>query len=196
MSKFFVHEKGICESNTIGEGTRIWAFSHVQSNVTIGSGCNLGEHVFVESGVQIGNGCTIKNGVAIWNQVTLEDDVFVGPYVVFTNDITPRAFIKRGVAFYRPVTIGKGATLGANSTIVCGYNVGKYALVGAGAVVVSDIPDHGLVVGNPGRVIGRVCFCGSRLDPKDYCSACQLPLQENSPDKAKDAVLALARAAG
>ena len=179
-TNFFVHDRGICESDDIGEGTRIWAFSHVMKGARVGTKCNLGEHVFVENRAVIGDGCTIKNGVAIWNLVVLEADVFVGPYVVFTNDDKPRSFIKRDESFFFGTRIKRGATLGANATIVCGVTVGEYAMVGAGAVVTQNIPPHTLVVGNPARPVGRICFCGERLSKDDFCSACQKPLSKNS----------------
>ena len=179
---FFVHPSAICDSPNIGKGTRIWAFSHVLKEARIGDRCNLGEHVFVENGVVIGDGCTIKNGVALWDQITLEEDVFVGPYVVFTNDLRPRAFLKRGNLFYLPTIIKRGATLGANSTIVCGVTVGEYAMVGAGTVVTKDVPPHTLVVGNPMRALGKICFCGEKLSARGACPECNLPLEKNSPD--------------
>ncbi|MCB0403420.1 MAG: N-acetyltransferase [Bdellovibrionales bacterium] len=161
---FFVHEKAICESQKIGEGTRIWGFSHVLPGAVIGKGCNLGEHVFVENHVSIGNGCTIKNGVSLWDKVTLEDDVFVGPHAVFTNDMNPRAFSKKGQAGFLPTHVCRGATIGANATIVCGVTIGEYAFVGAGAVVTRDVAPYTLVVGNPARAIGKVDKSGNRLD--------------------------------
>jgi UDP-2-acetamido-3-amino-2,3-dideoxy-glucuronate N-acetyltransferase len=176
---FFVHELAICDSRQIGAGTRIWAFSHVLREAKIGSHCNVGEHVFIENKVTIGDRCTIKNGVAVWDLVTLEDGVFVGPNAVFTNDLRPRAFLRRPEVFL-PTRLQRGATIGANATIVCGTTIGQYAFVGAGAVVVRDVPPHALVVGNPARVIGRVCFCGATLDPHDYCGECELPLAANS----------------
>lgn len=175
-TEFFVHEKALCESSKVGKGTRIWAFAHVLPEASIGENCNIGEGVFIENRVIIGNGCTIKNGVSLWDCVTLEDDVFVGPNAVFTNDFTPRAFIKRGISLYRPTLVRRGATLGANATLICGHTIGEYAMVGAGCVVSKDVPPHALVVGNPMRVIGRVCFCGFRLDADGYCrlnSSCQ-----------------------
>jgi UDP-2-acetamido-3-amino-2,3-dideoxy-glucuronate N-acetyltransferase len=177
---YFVHSLAVCDSQTIGTNTRIWAFSHVLGGAKIGSHCNLGEHVFVENKVVIGDHCTIKNGVAVWDYVTLEAGVFIGPYVVFTNDLRPRAFIRRPTSDFLPTRIKRGATIGANATLVCGNTVGEYALVGAGAVVVRDVPPHSLVVGNPGRIIGRVCFCGANLNHRDYCAACSLPLAANS----------------
>jgi acetyltransferase-like isoleucine patch superfamily enzyme len=180
---FFVHPQALCDSDRVGQGTRIWAFSHVLAQARIGRDCNLGEHVFVENDVRIGDGCTIKNGVAIWDRVVLEDHVFVGPNAVFTNDLRPRAFIKRGAELFLPTIVCQGATIGANATIVCGITIGAFAMIGAGAVVTRDVPAHTLVAGNPARPLGRICFCGTRLDPQDSCSACGLPLARNSLQK-------------
>lgn len=177
---FFVHERAVCESQDIGPGTRVWGMSHVLAGAKIGSGCNIGEHVFVENKVVIGNGCTIKNGVAVWDCVTLEDGVFVGPYAVFTNDLRPRAFLKRGGTHFLPTKLQRGSTIGANAVIVCGVTVGEYAMVAAGAVVNRDVPAHTLVAGNPARPIGRICFCGERLTPQDFCNPCGKKLADNS----------------
>lgn len=179
-SSFFVHDKALCDSTQVGEGTRIWGFSHVLKQAVIGKNCNIGEHVFIENKVVIGNGCTIKNGISIWDKITLEDHVFLGPYVVFTNDLRPRAFIKHGIEKYLPTVLKRGCTVGANTTIICGVTIGEYAMVGAGSVVTRDVVPHGLVVGNPARMIGRVCYCGAKLNPRDLCSDCKKPLSENS----------------
>jgi acetyltransferase-like isoleucine patch superfamily enzyme len=182
---YFVHEKGWCESSQIGEGTRVWAFSHIMSGAKIGNHCNVGEQVFIENKVVIGNHCTIKNGVAIWDEVTLQDGVFVGPNAVFTNDLRPRAFLKRGSQFYLPTLLKEGCTLGANVTIVCGVTIGEFAMVGAGSVVTRDVAPFTLVAGNPAKEIGRICFCGERLNPRDYCNFCQKLLSENSVPQTK-----------
>jgi acetyltransferase-like isoleucine patch superfamily enzyme len=157
----FIHPAALVESDQIGSGTRIWAFAHVMPGVTIGRGCNVGDHSFVESGVTIGDDAVIKNGVSIWDGVTIEDRVFVGPNAAFTNDLVPRAKAHRDA--WDPTLVREGASIGANATIVCGHTIGRYALVGAGTVVTRDVPDFGLVVGNPGRLIGFVCRCGQRL---------------------------------
>jgi acetyltransferase-like isoleucine patch superfamily enzyme len=180
IESVFVHEKALCESLNIGHGSRVWAFSHVLPGAGIGRNCNIGEHVFIENKVVIGNGCTIKNGVAIWDKITLEDHVFVGPNVVFTNDLRPRAFIKRGLDQYLPTVLKQGCTIGANATLVCGIIVGEYAMVGAGSVVTKDVPSHTLVLGNPARIVERVCYCGTRLDLRDQCPECKKSLRENS----------------
>jgi acetyltransferase-like isoleucine patch superfamily enzyme len=127
----------------------------------IGEHCNLGEHVFVESGAKIGNGVTVKNGISVWDGVELGNDVFVGPAVVFTNDLRPRAFIKRGKESFLPTKVGIGATLGAGVVVVCGVTIGEYAFVAAGAVVTKDIPPYGYVRGNPARLVGSTCKCAS-----------------------------------
>lgn len=180
-----VHERAICESVDVGQGTRLWAFSHVMAGARVGSDCNIGEHVFIENGATIGDRCTIKNGVAVWTAVSLENDVFVGPYAVFTNDLRPRAFLKRPLSDFLPTRVGEGASIGANSTIVCGVTIGRFSLVAAGAIVTRDVPSHSLVAGNPARVMGRVCYCGSRLLAKDTCPECHLSLSVNSLEQVR-----------
>ncbi len=179
----FVHEKAICETKDVGEGTRIWGFSHVMPEARIGKFCTLGEHVFVENKVWIGDGCTIKNGVAIWESVTLEDDVFIGPFAVFTNDLKPRAFLKRRNSSFLHTVIKRGATIGANATIRCGVTIGEFAMIGAGSMVTKDVAPHTLVVGNPAKTLSKVCFCGERLTASDLCKLCDLKLSENSIEK-------------
>ncbi|MDG6399533.1 WxcM-like domain-containing protein [Pseudomonas quasicaspiana] len=151
---FFVHERAICESSTIGSGSRIWAFAHVLPNAKIGNDCNICDHVFVENDVIIGSRVTLKCGVQVWDGITIEDDVFVGPNVTFTNDIFPRS--KVYPAEFARTIIRKGASLGANSTILPGITIGSSAMVGAGAVVTKSIPPNAIVVGNPAKIIGYV----------------------------------------
>ena len=149
---FFVHDKALCESPNIGEGTRIWAFAHVLPGARIGAGCNVCDHVFIENDVSIGDDVTIKCGVQIWDGVTLEDGVFVGPNATFTNDISPRSKVRPG-AFLR-TTVEHGASVGANATILPGLRIGRNAMVGAGAVVTRSVPPDAIVAGNPARIIG------------------------------------------
>jgi UDP-2-acetamido-3-amino-2,3-dideoxy-glucuronate N-acetyltransferase len=151
---FFVHERAICESQTIGAGSRIWAFAHVLPNANIGEDCNICDHVFVENDVVIGSRVTLKCGVQVWDGITIEDDVFVGPNVTFTNDIFPRSKVYP-TEFARTI-IRKGASLGANSTILPGITIGTSAMVGAGSVVTKSVPPNAIVVGNPAKIIGYV----------------------------------------
>jgi acetyltransferase-like isoleucine patch superfamily enzyme len=168
-NKAFIHERALCESEDVGARTRVWAFAHVMKDARIGTDCNIGGHAFVESGAVVGDGVTIKNGVAIWEGVTIGDDVFVGPYAVFTNDPDPRSAFKKSREEFLPTLVENGATIGANSTIMCGIVVGEAAFVGAGAVVVRDVPAHAVVVGNPADSIGSMCTCGKRLNEKHVC---------------------------
>lgn len=147
---------------TIGRGTRIWHYCHVMSGARIGERCSLGQNVFVARDVVIGDNAKIQNNVSLYEGVVLEDDVFCGPSVVFTNVINPRSHVSRKDQYQRTL-VGKGASIGANATILCGHTIGQYAFVGAGAVVTRDVPDFALVVGNPGRVRGWMCHCGVKL---------------------------------
>jgi UDP-2-acetamido-3-amino-2,3-dideoxy-glucuronate N-acetyltransferase len=156
----------------IGDGTHIWHFSHVMKNCRIGVNCNLGQNVHVASGVQIGNNVKIQNNVSLYTGVELEDDVFCGPSMVFTNVINPRSHVNRKNE-YRRTLIRRGASLGANSTIVCGTTVGEYAFVGAGAVVTRDVPDYALVTGCPARQTGWMCRCGVKLELWQGYAECQ-----------------------
>jgi len=162
MEKYFVHEKALCESDKIGQNTRIWAFSHVMKDVVIGTDCNLGDCSFVESGVTIGDRVTIKNGVSVWNGVEIEDDVFLGPNCVLTNDLLPRSKVYHNENI--KTILKKGASVGANATIICGTTVGEYSLVGAGAVVTKNVNPHSLVVGNPARHKYYVSILGEKLN--------------------------------
>jgi len=170
--QFFVHPSSYVDDGaTIGKGTKIWHFSHIMSNTSIGENCNIGQNVVAGPDVTIGNGCKIQNNVSLYKGVTLEDDVFCGPSMVFTNVFNPRAHIKR-MDEARPTLVKRGASLGANCTVVCGITVGCYAFVGAGAVVTKDIPDHALVYGNPATVRGWVCECGEKLSSDLTCAGC------------------------
>ena len=166
----FVHPQALCETSAVGPRTRVWAFAHVLGGATIGSDCNICDHAFVEGRVRVGDRVTVKNGVQLYDGVTVEDDVFLGPNCIFTNDLTPRAAIKKSTESLSSTLVRRGATIGANATIVCGVTVGEHAFVGAGAVVTRSIPAHALVVGNPARSLGWVCRCGSRLDRTLSCS--------------------------
>jgi UDP-2-acetamido-3-amino-2,3-dideoxy-glucuronate N-acetyltransferase len=150
----FVHPQGICESTQVGDGTRIWAFTHVLPGARIGTDCNLCDHVFVENDVVIGDRVTIKSGVQLWDGVRLEDDVFVGPNATFTNDLFPRS--KRYPEHFAESRVCRGASVGANATILPGVMIGQRAMVGAGAVVTHDVPPNAIVVGNPARIVGYV----------------------------------------
>ena len=168
------HPTALVESDDIGEGTNVWAYAHVMKGARVGAHCNIGDHAFVESGAVVGDEVTIKNGVAVWQYVTVENRVFLGPNCSLTNDNRPRS--KRD---WTPVatTIREGATIGANATIVCGCHVGRYAFIGAGAVVTRPVPDHAVVLGNPGRVRGYVCECCQPLAGSGRglaCKACGL----------------------
>lgn len=168
----YVHPRGLCESRTVGPDTRIWAFAHVMDGAIIGAGCNICDHAFIESGAVIGNRVTVKNAVLVWDRVRIEDDVFLGPNVVFTNDLRPRAHVKRRREDFLPTRVRRGATIGAGATVVCGVTIGEHAFIAAGAVVIADLPAHALAVGNPARQIGWVCQCGERLTSDLDCPAC------------------------
>lgn len=161
--KYFAHESAyVDEGCSIGEGTKIWHFSHVMSNCTIGNACNIGQNVVISPEVILGNNVKIQNNVSIYTGVTCDDDVFLGPSCVFTNITNPRSAINRR-GQYAKTHVGKGASIGANATIVCGHDIGKYAFVGAGAVVTKNIEDYALVVGNPSKQIGWISEYGHRL---------------------------------
>lgn len=160
--KYFVHPSAICESENIGKDTRIWAFVHILKGAEIGEDCNLCDYTFVENDVVIGNRVTVKNGISIWDGITIEDDVFLGPHCVLTNDLYPRskAYHSENVK----TLFKQGATIGANATIVCGNTLGRYCMVGAGAVVTKDVPDFALVIGNPAKFKHWVGKTGERLE--------------------------------
>lgn len=165
-----VHPKGLCESDQVGARTRVWAFAHVLPGARIGADCNICDHVFVEGGVVIGDRVTVKNAVLLFDGVTVGDEVFLGPNMVFTNDLRPRVGVRSGSGHLLPTVVRPGATVGANATIVCGTTIGERAFVAAGAVVVRDVPPHALVAGSPARQVGWVCWCGLRLGADLGCS--------------------------
>jgi UDP-2-acetamido-3-amino-2,3-dideoxy-glucuronate N-acetyltransferase len=171
----FIHESAYVDDGArIGAGTKVWHFCHVMPGAVIGERCSLGQNVVVMNGTKIGDNVKIQNNVSIYEGVELEDDVFCGPSMVFTNVINPRSAVSRKDE-YRRTLVRRGATIGANATIVCGVTLGAYAFVGAGAVVTKDVPDYALVAGVPATVIGAVCACGVRLPNGDgalACSAC------------------------
>jgi len=165
----FVHGTALVESDRVGPGTRIWAFVHVLKGAEIGRDCNIGDHCYIEGGVNIGDEVVIKNGVSIWTGVTIEDRAFIGPNVAFTNDTVPRAKVFRDE--YERMLVREGASIGANATLLSGITVGRYALIGAGSLLAHDVPDFGLVYGNPARQHGWVCRCGKQLEFDDSSSA-------------------------
>lgn len=163
-NNFFAHETAIIDDNcTIGEGTKIWHFSHIMSGCTIGEHCNIGQNVVISPEVVLGNNVKIQNNVSVYTGVTCEDDVFLGPSMVFTNVTNPRSAINRKNQ-YAKTHVGHGATIGANATVVCGHDIGHFAFIGAGAVVTKSIPDYALVVGNPSKQIGWMSEYGHRLN--------------------------------
>lgn len=170
---FFVHESSYIDDDVeIGEGTKVWFFCHIQKGARIGKNCSLGQNVNISNNVKIGNGVKIQNNVAVYEGVEIEDDVFCGPSCVFTNDLTPRAKYPKGHENYKKTVIKHGASIGANATVVCGHTVGEWALIGAGAVVASDVPSHALMLGVPAVRKGWVCECGELLKDGFTCSKC------------------------
>jgi len=175
-----IHESAYVEDAKIGEGTNIWHFAHVRKGAKIGKNCNIGKDVYIDTNVEMGDNCKIQNFATVYQGVKLGNNVFVGPHVCFTNDMYPRALIWNEEKLEKTL-VKDGASIGANSTIVAGITIGKYAMVGAGSVVTKDVPDHGLVFGNPARLKGFVCECGSKLTKKAekknlvllYCSRCK-----------------------
>lgn len=185
MSNYFVHESAyVDEGAIIGNGTKIWHFCHIMSGAQIGEDCVLGQNVFVGGRAKIGNKVHIQNNVSIYDLVTLEDGVFCGPSMVFTNVINPRSEIRRSIDEYLPTLVKRGATIGANATIVCGHTIGQYAFVGAGSVVTKDIPDYAMVYGNAARIAGWMCECGEKLifdsdNGTTKCKKCDRQYEKN-----------------
>lgn len=173
MSGFFVHETSVIDENVqIGEGTKIWHFCHVQTGAKIGENCSLGQNVNISNNVRIGKGVKIQNNVSVYEGVELEDYVFCGPSCVFTNDLTPRAKYPKGNRGYRKTLVKEGVSIGANATIVCGNTIGKWAMIGAGAVIAADVPAYALMIGVPARRTGWVCECGEQLSKEYICCNC------------------------
>jgi UDP-2-acetamido-3-amino-2,3-dideoxy-glucuronate N-acetyltransferase len=169
MTNYFKHDNALVHPDAkIGEGTRIWAFANVLAGANIGTHCNICDGCFIEKGGVLGNHVTLKNHVAIWDGITLEDDVFVGAGTAFINDRNPRSN-RRGAWTLEKITVKKGATIGANSTIMCGITIGEYALIGAGSVVTKDVLPFTIVVGNPARFAGYACRCGKKLNHALHC---------------------------
>jgi UDP-2-acetamido-3-amino-2,3-dideoxy-glucuronate N-acetyltransferase len=172
MAPEFVHATAIVESDTVGSGTRVWAYAHILPGVQIGTHCNIGDHAFVESGARIGNNVTIKNHVCIWEGVTIEDDCFLGPHAVFTNDQFPRsprmseaaARYEKKQDWLKHTIVERGCSIGANATILPGIRLGAYAMIAAGATVTHDVPPHALMMGTPARQVGVVCRCGRKIE--------------------------------
>ena len=163
MAAYTVHPSSFVDDGCeIGDGTKIWHFCHIMPRARIGRNCNIGQNVVVSPDVVVGNNVKIQNNVSLYTGVILEDDVFCGPSMVFTNVVNPRSHVSRKDE-YRQTLVKRGASIGANTTIVCGHTIGRYAFIGAGAVVTKDVPDYALIVGNPGRVSGWMCACGIKL---------------------------------
>jgi UDP-2-acetamido-3-amino-2,3-dideoxy-glucuronate N-acetyltransferase len=161
---YFVHESSyVDEPCEIGEGTKIWHFCHIMKGSRIGRDCNIGQNVVISPAVVLGDNVKIQNNVSVYTGVELEDDVFCGPSMVFTNVVNPRSHVSRKDE-YRRTLVRRGASIGANATIVCGHTIGRYAFIGAGAVVTKDVPDFALVLGNPARISGWICMCGVKLE--------------------------------
>lgn len=181
MSNYFVHESSYIDENVeIGEGTKIWYFSHVQSGTKIGKNCNLGQNVNIGNNVTIGNYVKIQNNVSVYEGVTLEDYAFCGPSCVFTNDMTPRCKYPKGNTQYHPTVVKYGASIGANATIVCGHDIGRHALIASGAVVTKNVPNHAVMAGVPAKRINWICECGTLLGDKLCCPDCNRTYVESS----------------
>lgn len=174
---YFVHPSSFLDDDVeIGEGTKVWHFCHIMKRARIGRNCKIGQNVFIDRDVQIGNNVKIQNNVSVYRGVTLEDNVFCGPSMVFTNVINPRSLYPRDIGEYRRTLVKKGATIGANATILCGVTIGTSTFIGAGSVITKDIPSHALVYGNPADIKGWMCECGEKLEfegSKIQCKKCK-----------------------
>jgi len=176
MAAFFVHESSYVDDGAeIGEGTKIWHFSHIMAPSHIGKNCNIGQNVVISPDCVVGNNVKIQNNVSVYTGVTIEDDAFLGPSMVFTNVFNPRSHVNRKHEF-RPTLVKRGASIGANATIICGVTLGIYCFIGAGSVVTKDVPDYGLCYGNPARLHGWMCQCGAQLrrlkENRYFCPVC------------------------
>lgn len=190
MSDVFIHPLAVVDEGAkIGDGTRIWHFAHVRGTATIGKGCNIGKDVYIDADVVIGNNVKIQNGVSVYHGVTIEDDVFCGPHMTFTNDLYPRAFGDSWDVF--ETRVKKGASIGAHATIICNTTLGEYCMIGSGAVVTHDVPANGLVMGNPAKLVGFVCKCGQPLSEEVSqndesitmrCSKCDTQIELSKSD--------------
>jgi UDP-2-acetamido-3-amino-2,3-dideoxy-glucuronate N-acetyltransferase len=175
----FIHESSYADEGCrIGPGTKVWHFSHIMAGAVIGARCSIGQNVNVGGRAVIGNGVKIQNNVSIYDDVVIEDDVFCGPSCVFTNVINPRAFVERKNEYLK-TTVKRGASIGANATVVCGVTLGEYCFVGAGSVVTRDVPPYAMVYGNPARVRGWMCRCGVKLDAALACPSCGAAYSES-----------------
>lgn len=183
---YFIHESSYVDRDVeIGEGTKIWHFCHIQSGAKIGKNCNIGQNVNISNFVCIGNGVKIQNNVSVYRGVTIEDNVFLGPSCVFTNDLTPRAEFPKGVNGYKETVVRKGATIGANATIVCGHELGECCMVAAGSVVTKDVLPYALVMGAPAQQAGWVCKCGQRLNAELRCISCGNSYKKTKEDASR-----------
>jgi len=181
--EYFVHESSyVDEPCEIGKGTKIWHFSHIMINSKIGKNCNIGQNVVVSPDVILGDNVKIQNNVSVYTGVICEDDVFLGPSMVFTNVVNPRSHVIRKDE-YKQTLMKQGSSVGANAVIICGNNIGRYSFIGAGAVVTKNVPDYALVVGNPAKIVGWMCECGIKLDFNDKtecsCKACGKNYENN-----------------
>ena len=186
MEDYFVHESSyVDEGVSIGSGTKIWHFCHIQKGARLGENCTLGQNVNISNNVKIGNYVKIQNNVSVYEGVELEDYVFCGPSMVFTNDLTPRSKYPKSSEGYKKTLVKHGATIGANATIVSGITIGRWAMIAAGAVVTKDVPDYALMAGIPARLIGWVCECGNPLKERLKCRECgrEYKLEEGSLSK-------------
>ncbi len=183
----FIHPTSIIDENVrIGDGTKIWCFCHVQSGAIIGERCTVGQNVNISNNVRIGNGVKIQNNVSVYEGVELEDDVFCGPSCVFTNDLVPRAKYPKGKDNYKKTVVRTGASIGANATVICGHTIGKWAMIGAGAVVAKDVPAHAVMMGVPAVRHGWICECGTMLKKDLRCGQCGRKYRETKSGLEED----------